>query len=88
MQGIYVNGRRPTSKRAVREALASDPANVRAEATSMHGGEYGGTMATSVAPVGTVVHFVGPDPYTSRRFYGTATLRPGTRTEPARWVVK
>lgn len=86
MQGVYVNSRRPASKRAVRDALTADPSTVRWEATSLHLGEYGGPA--DQAEPGTVVYFVGPDPYTSRRFYGTATLRPGTRTDPARWVVK
>ena len=67
MQGIFLAGRtRPKSKRAVREALAAgDP--VYLEATSLFGNEYEGSIYD--APNGTY-YIVGPDPYTSRKFYG------------------
>jgi hypothetical protein len=66
-QGIYINGRRPSSKKEVKEAVA-DGMNVRIEATSMFGNEYDGSV--SDMPDGMTVTFVGPDPYTNRRFYG------------------
>jgi len=70
MQGIYVqeqghNPRRPKSKKEVRE-LAD---RVLIESTSVFGNEYEG--AAVQLPEGVKVYFVGPDPYTSRRFYGT-----------------
>lgn len=68
MQGIYVGYNRPASKKAVKEAIAADPTKVRLEATSMFGNEYDGPV--SEAPQGTYT-FVGPDPSTSRKFYGT-----------------
>ncbi len=71
MQGIFINGYRPKSKKAVREA---DPSTVRLEATSLFGNEYDGLL--SEAPDGRYT-FVGPDPYTSRKFYGTATIKNG-----------
>jgi len=46
----------------------------RLEATSMFGNEYDGPVAN--APEGRYT-FVGPDPYTSRKFYGTLTIRDG-----------
>lgn len=70
MQGLYVNGQRPKSKKAVREAVASGML-VSIEATSWHGDEYDGSV--SGAPVGAYL-FVGPDPHTDRRFYGTITV--------------
>lgn len=73
MQGIFVDGKRPKSKKAVREAIADDPTRVHVEATSMFGNEFDG-IATQMDP-GTVL-FVGPDPYTSRNFYGKLTLKP------------
>jgi hypothetical protein len=79
MQGLFIDGRRPVSKRAVKLALA-DPATahrVTVEATSIFGNEYEGHVDTM--PDG-VVHFVGPDPYTKRNFYGTITKRDGKVT--------
>lgn len=70
MQGVYINYERPKSKKAVKEAAAADPTSVQIEATSMFDNEYNGTLADM--PDGSV-HFVGPDPYTSRKFYGTIT---------------
>jgi len=66
-----VNGLRPKSKKAIKEALADEATagRVRAQATSWFGDEYDGFIVN--APVGTTVHFVGPDPERDRRFYGT-----------------
>lgn len=71
MQGIFVNGLRPKSKKAVKEAIAADPASVRLEATSIFGNEYDGRVCD--APDGTYT-FVGPNPNTDRRFYGTVKI--------------
>jgi len=72
MQGIYINGRRPKSKTEVRKAVA-EGLNVRVEATSIFGNEYDGPVEG--LPEGSTVTFTGPDPYTSRRFYGTIKKR-------------
>lgn len=66
MQGLFVEGRRPKSKKEVREAIA-EGRSVRIEATSLFGNEYDGPVTEM--PDGTI-NFVGPDPYTSRKFYG------------------
>jgi hypothetical protein len=71
MQGIWIDGERPKSKKAIREAVALDPTRVKIEATSVFGNDYSGPVFG--APVGRY-HFVGPDPYTSRKFYGTITV--------------
>lgn len=71
MQGIYVNNARPKSKKAVKEAVAAG-GRVSLEATSMLGREYEGPV--SEAPAGTY-HFVGPDPYRARNFYGTIVVK-------------
>lgn len=69
MQGLYVHGARPKSKKAIREELAANgTANIRVEATSFFGNEYEGRLDD--APIGTKVEFVGPNPHTDRRFYG------------------
>jgi hypothetical protein len=75
MQGIYVNGQRPKSKRAIKEALAADPRNVLIEATSVFGNEWQGRAADM--PEGMRVNFVGPCPHTSRKFYGTISKAGG-----------
>jgi hypothetical protein len=71
MDGIFVNGSRPASKKAVKEAIAANPNKVDIEGTSMFGNPYSGPV--SGAPNGQY-HFVGPDPYTNRKFYGTITV--------------
>ena len=72
MQGIYVNGHRPKSKREVRDAVIADPSSVRIEGTELYGRDYDGRV--SDAPVGAYL-FVGPDPYRARKFYGTVEVR-------------
>jgi hypothetical protein len=74
MQGIFINGQRPASKKAIKEAVVAG-GRVRIEATSMFGNEYDGDV--SQAPDGKYT-FVGPDPYTKRNFYGTITVKGGT----------
>lgn len=75
MQGIFIKYDRPKSKKAIREAVAANPSIVSIEATSMFGNEYEGPIID--APNGRYT-FVGPDPYTSRKFYGTLTVSNGT----------
>lgn len=72
MQGIFINGRRPRSKKEIKETVASDPTLVSVEATSVFGDEYGGPLKD--APPGDIT-FVGPDPYIKRSFYGRITVK-------------
>lgn len=74
MQGIFINGSRPKSKKAVKEAIASGTGRVRVEATSWFGDEYDGPVEDM--PMGKI-GFVGPDPSTKRNFYGTITRTAG-----------
>lgn len=80
MQGIYLDMRRPKSKKEIREAVAAEQARpvsiVSIEATSLHGNEYEYEGSLDDAPDGAY-HFVGPCPFTDRRFYGTITKRAG-----------
>jgi hypothetical protein len=72
MQGIFLKGERPKSKKQVREAIAYGGVEfVSLEATSFFGNEYDGPV--TYAPEGKYV-FVGPDPHTKRNFYGTLTV--------------
>lgn len=74
-QGVFINGRRPKSKKEVREAVLANPGSVRLERTAWIGDEYDG--AVDEAPEGTH-HFVGPDPYANRKFYGSVIVRNGS----------
>lgn len=76
MQGIWINGSRPKSKKAIKEALIAGD-EVSLEATSVFGNEYDGLVAD--APEGNYT-FVGPDPHNKRNFYGTMTVRSGKVT--------
>lgn len=78
MQGIFINGRRPKSKKEVREAVNDRTKVVEVEATSMFGNEYGGLV--QYAPDGIRIDFVGPDPYTKRNFYGSLVVKDGEVT--------
>lgn len=73
-QGIFIGRRRPKSKKEVKEAVVADPGSVRLERTSWMGNEYDGPV--DLAPEGEH-HFVGPDPYTKRVFYGTVVVKNG-----------
>lgn len=67
--GIFINGLRPKSKKAVKEAIATAPETVLVESTSMFSAS--GNMHLASLAMGKRYDFVGPDPYTSRKFYGT-----------------
>lgn len=73
MQGLFVDGHRPKSKKQVKETVAADPTRVRLEATSLFDNEYDGVVTQM--PEGKGVPFVGPDPYHRRDFYGTIERR-------------
>lgn len=90
VQGIWLElrsggARRPTSKKEVRDAVAGGPdwdtITVLVEATSLHGGEFAGPVDkyTGAKPI----YFVGPDPYTSRKYYGSIV-----RSKDGRLTVK
>lgn len=73
MQGLFLKGARPKTKTAVKHAVAAGELDrILIEATSLFGNEYDGPLTE--APDGEY-HFVGPNPYSDRRFYGTITKR-------------
>lgn len=73
-QGIFVDGRRPKSKKEVREAVADNPARVSLQAISIFGNEYDGSVSN--APDGFYT-FVGPDPERARNFFGNIDKKNG-----------
>lgn len=73
MQGIFIGGQRPKSKKQIKDLVKDGKAStIRAEATSMFGNEYDGPITNM--PEGEI-YFVGPDPYTKRNFYGRITRK-------------
>lgn len=74
--GIFVNYERPKSKKAITEAIANN-ANVILENTAIIGNRYDGLL--DYAPDGEYT-FVGPDPRTSRKYYGVIEKRDGKIT--------
>ncbi len=66
--GLFINGRRPVSKAQVKQAVR-DGQEVVLENTSWFG-DGQNRLVTELA-VGESVSFVGPNPYQSRKFYGT-----------------
>jgi len=66
-QGIYVNYKRPKSKKEVVAAVKENPSSVSLEATSLFGNDYDGPITEM--PENKMVFVVGPDPYTARNFY-------------------
>ena len=71
--GVFIKGRRPASKKAIKEALATDPKSVSIESTSMFGGGFSGTVTEDMPEI----TFAGPDPHNSRKFYGQIGFKGG-----------
>ena len=73
-QGIYVNGERPKTKKALKEAIKNyngkGATSIVLEATSIMENEYGGALID--AP-NSRYYIVGPDPYKSRKWYANIT---------------
>lgn len=76
--GATVSGRRPASKKALREALASAPETVEFDSTAMMGPRAGDTIKATAADIGSYsLSVVGPDPYTRRDWYATVEVKAG-----------
>jgi hypothetical protein len=76
--GAFVNGERPQSKKALREALEADPYTVTFDPTSPFNDEYGTVVAG--ADLGYTLQskklaVVGPDPFVKRNWYATVELK-------------
>jgi hypothetical protein len=74
-QGVFVNGLRPKSKKAIKDALIAGD-DVVLQATSFFGNEYSGPVTS--APDGTYT-FVGPSPE-KRVFFGNFFVKAGKVT--------
>jgi len=88
MQGAFITGSRPKTKKAFREAVEAindggDAYSVVLEATSMFGNEYDGSLANA-PKTDKAYYIVGPNPYTSRKWYASLHWD----GDKDRWVVK
>lgn len=73
--GAYINGARPKSKKALKDALKDAPATVTFDRTSVIGpGSVGGPIKGDALPEGDILSVTGPDPYTSRKWYASVKL--------------
>jgi hypothetical protein len=68
--GAFVYGVRPKSKKALREALDANPDSVTFDDTSAFNNR-GLVHAEELNPSAVIV---GPDPYTSRKWYANVVL--------------
>ena len=73
MDGTFVNGMRPKSKKAFKEAVKANPKDVAIEITSVFSPDEGIHNLTNMKPGSYAI--VGPDPYHNRKWYGTLTVR-------------
>ena len=67
--GAYINGKRPSSKTALRTAVKNAPETVSFDSTALMGEQFDGSAVD--LEEGTKLSVTGPDPYTSRKWYAT-----------------
>ena len=75
IHGVYIDGERPRSKRALKLALAEDVCSVAIEDAAHYG--LPEPIEASMIPEGEEYEVVGPDPYTDRRWTATITRSNG-----------
>ena len=80
--GAYVNGARPQSKKALKEACAAwsasptDAPSLRFDSTAMMGPRAGEDILPATIGADTL-SVVGPDPYAKRSWYASVTRKDG-----------
>ena len=75
--GAYVNGRRPATKKALREALLDHPADVYFDVTALMGPRAGDYIQADPDDIGSALLIVAgpdPDPYAKRNWYATVAV--------------
>jgi hypothetical protein len=74
--GAFVNGRRPASKKALREAIKADPSSVTFDSTAMAGARAGDMIKADPDDIGkgNTLSVAGPDPYTRRNWYASVQV--------------
>ncbi len=76
MAFINVGQRGATTKQALKEAVATDPASVQLYGTSPLGPQFTGDTAADCPPEHKLA-VVGPDPYSRRNWYATIEWKDG-----------
>lgn len=69
--GAYVNGKRPASKKALRDALTQDPTSVTFDGTSPFEPYYGDVTQLQA---GDTLQVTGPCPHTKRNWYANVKI--------------
>lgn len=73
--GVFINGERPPSKKALREAVKDAPETVTFDQTAL--GPFRTTQGTYLTPAqiqdGETLTVAGPDPYRNRKWYASVT---------------
>jgi hypothetical protein len=73
--GAMINGERPATKKALREALSITPWTVRFDSTSPF--EPATSFNTAQIKAGDKLQVTGPDPYERRNWYATVEIVKG-----------
>lgn len=75
--GAYVNGTRPKSKKALKDALKAAPATVAFDGTAAFPGMpgYGERYRGDAIPTGVILSVCGPDPYRARGWFGNVSVK-------------
>ena len=71
--GAYVNGERPKTKKALKDAMKETPAKVVFDKTSLFDCEGDKTIRGNALHDSVTINVVGPDPYHNRKWYATVT---------------
>lgn len=72
--GVYVDGARPKTKKALTEALRDNPASVRFDRTALF--DEGDNIKGDDIPAEITLTVTGPDPFTARRWYASVRQTP------------
>lgn len=67
--GVYIDGKAPKTKSALKQAIADDPQRVRFYSTSALSARSSFTLDT--LPQGQPLSICGPDPHQKRSWYAT-----------------
>ena len=99
MQGVFIHGSRPPTKKYLKAAVneineGGDAFAVVIEATSLFGNEFDGSLHRALNPLNDEpqqtgpFYLVGPDPHKSRKWYATLEFVQKEGEDEGKWVVK
>jgi hypothetical protein len=73
--GAYVDGARPRTKKALKEAVKDAPHTVTFDGTSPLSPDGGRNYRADEVPAGHVLVVCGPDPYIKRNWWANVKLK-------------